>query len=206
MLKKTTLAVMGLTASGFIFAGTMGPVCTPGNVTVACEARHWSLGLQGLYLNIAEGANRSYRLAAAAPAVIPLNNQWDWGYKAEGSFQFNTGNDVIVNWTHFNSTLRQGGFATPFSVEAIVPYGLNNQSRFDQVNVAMGQSVDFSVTNKMRVYGGLQYANIQENDTNIFPAPLPFRTAPNLGGTYYDNTNYKGVGPVIGVDYAYDLT
>ena len=58
----------------------------------------------------------------------------------------------------------------------------------------MGQHVDVSLVEKMRFYGGLQYANIQINATIITLYHSAQRsTSINL----YDNTDFKGVGPSI---------
>ncbi len=60
MLKNTTLAIFGLAVSGFTAAGTMGPLCTPENVTVPCEERKWDLGVQALYFQPTYTAYKGY--------------------------------------------------------------------------------------------------------------------------------------------------
>ncbi|HRD69927.1 MAG TPA: Lpg1974 family pore-forming outer membrane protein [Legionella sp.] len=203
MLKKTTLAVIGLAASSFASAGTMGPVCTPGDVTVPCEAKRWDIGLQALYLQTNYSGDRSYRLATPT-TFRELDNDWGWGYRAEGSYHFNTGNDVTVNWTHFSSNELVGGYSgifLPFGITGT--YSVINQNRFDQVNVVMGQHADFGLVKKMRFYAGMQYANIQTTATNYYPLVIPgVATSTSLA----DDTDFKGIGPVVGIDYSYDLT
>lgn len=208
MLKKTTLAVLGLAASGFASAGTMGPVCTPGNVTVPCEAKLWDIGVQALYLRPLLDADRSYA-QNVLPQYTEIKNDWDWGYRLEGSYHFNTGNDLTINWSHFRSDVHQDqlhGSVLPLALVGAVniPYTINNEDRYDQVNFVFGQHVDFGLVKKMRFYGGLQYANIQLNAANFYP----FTYAPLLisSVSLYDNTDFKGVGPVIGLDYAYTIT
>lgn len=208
MLKKTTIAVIGLAASGLAFAGSMGPVCTPGNVTVPCPAPAWDFGLQALYLKTINGAAVAYRATSNQPLTVgELNNDWGWGYRADGSYHFNTGNDVTVSWMHFSNDIQQTGFSSSFAALGVVtsPYTVIDQNRIDQVNLVMGQHVDVGLVKKMRFYGGLQYANIQSNATNYYAITLVVPGLTTTSANYYNNSDYKGVGPVIGIDYSYDL-
>jgi len=213
MLKKT-IALFGLVASSFAFAGTMGPVCTPGNVTVPCEFRRWDIGLQGLYLRPTYSGIRGYMQGNAPLPISRINredNKWDWGFRLEGSYHFNTGNDVTVDWTHFRGDVNQGGlegFALILNIPN-QPLNLIGRNRLDQVNLVLGQTADFSAVKTMRFYGGLQLAHIQVNDTGYFtmlvsPVPLPPGTP--LLMEQNDNNDYRGLGPVAGIDYAYRLT
>ncbi|WP_045097251.1 Lpg1974 family pore-forming outer membrane protein [Legionella fallonii] len=201
MLKKTTLAVIGLAASSFASAGTMGPVCAPGNVTVPCEAKLWDFGIQALYLQ------SSYGGAKAAELFQNVNNKWNFGFRAEGSYHYSTGSDITVDWTHYSNNTNQSGFVGiipvfPFSA----PFTQTNENRLDQVNVVFGQHVDFGLVKKLRFYGGMQYANLQVNETNYYPSVFVAQILSFSPIDFLDNTDFKGFGPVLGIDYSYNLT
>ncbi|HAT9857255.1 TPA: Lpg1974 family pore-forming outer membrane protein [Legionella pneumophila] len=209
MLKKTSLALLGLAASGYALAGTMGPVCTPGNVTVPCEAKRWDLGVQALYLKPVYDADMAYRQVHVAPTRYDDDQGWDWGYRLEGSYHFNTGNDVTLTWIHYSDFANPSGLVGRIDIPPLPPalafprlFSAIYKNRFEQVNLVMGQHADFGLVKDMRFYGGLQYANIEIDNTNYY-----FGAFPQLGGVnLFDNTDYKGVGPVVGIDYAYALT
>lgn len=203
MLKKTTLAVLGLAVNGFAFAGAMGPVCAPGSVTVPCEAQRWSFGIDALYFKAVNSANRTYQ-TNLLDGVNGLNNDWNWGFRAEAGYQYGTGNDVAMSWMHYSNDMQQSnlmGRPTPLS-QNLVSTIVSSENRFDQVNVVLGQHVDVSATHKGRFYGGMQYASIEQNKTDYFAVtgttPVSFSST-----NFFNNTDFTGFGPVIGMDYSY---
>lgn len=203
MLKKAFLAVMGLAVNGLVFAGTMGPVCAPGNVTVPCEASRWDLGVQALYLQSVYSSSKGYALAAPLGERVGVNNPWDWGYRIQGSYHFNTGNDIKVDWTHFSQDQTHVDLAGTAIVPGVgilanQPYNLIGENAFDQLDIELGQLANFGLVKNMRFFGGMQYAHIKTNATNYFTTRTTIER--------FDNTDFKGFGPTIGIDYAYDLS
>jgi len=194
-LKKTAVAVLALGSSA-VFAGTMGPVCTPGNVTVPCERSAWDVGIYALYLQPINSAPRGYASVQttgnpATNTFHDFDNDWNWGVAFDASYHFNTGNDITVAGYFFDgdSNGLYNTSTTPASV------GFNRNDIWNAVNVELGQYVDFSANKKMRFHGGVQWAQI-ESTLSPFPVTTGISTA-------NDFSSFNGAGPRTGIDMMY---
>lgn len=207
-LKKTAVAVLALGSSA-VFAGTMGPVCAPGNVTVPCEKTAWNVGAQALYLQPVYALEGNYPQVIQNNGAITLdhavnyqqaNSPYQWGFMVEGSYHFGMGNDVNVNWYRVHNTTSVSNPA--FNGDA----ALGNSSTYsqsatanpqwDQVDVEMGQHIDFGDMKSIRLHGGVEYARVTTQ----------YSTQANV--LAYDetaNSSYNGFGPRGGVDAKYQL-
>ncbi|STX27617.1 major outer membrane protein [Legionella beliardensis] len=207
-LKKTAVAVLALGSSA-VFAGTMGPVCTPGSVTVPCERIAWDFGVQALYLQPVVDHYAGYYIDTLGRyhynAVEP---DWDWGFKLEGSYHFGTGNDLNVNWYHYRSDNNNHHFLIFYPGDDVLPTGtyrhnFSVEPQWDAVNVELGQHVDFGEFKDIRFHGGVQYARIKhEFRSNIVAGPADFFPVTGRRDAY---TEFNGFGPRIGADMTFNL-
>lgn len=209
-LKMTTLAMFALSSSS-VFSGTMGPVCTPGNVTVPCERSAWDIGGQALYLQSTFNQDASYYPTNTAGRYDDISGHWNWGFQLEASYHFNTGNDATLTWYHLDTSkerlhLPSQSVALPgINIAFNGLFTLDN--KWDAVNGELGQFVDFSANKKMRFHGGFQYARIKINQnqlvtqttTIVFPGAVP---AIETAGIDF-NMQYNGFGPRTGLDMNY---
>ncbi len=219
-LKKTAIAVLAFGSSA-VFAGTMGPVCTPGAVTVPCESTAWDFGAQALYLKPSYNGLGQFGLGAiqtstvAAPTttlnVDNVNNagNWGWGFKLEGSYHFRTGNDLNLNWYHLGTTNNRSdaftgtylstapAVGTPFAVAPNQAVG-QLKTKWDAVNLEFGQLAHFGEMENIRFHGGVQYSYIN---------PSLNSAVRNSTTTAYEvqssSLKYNGFGPRVGADFAY---
>lgn len=203
-LKKTAVAVLALGSSA-VFAGTMGPVCTPGNVTVPCESTAFDVAIHALYLKPVYDAAFGYVGARTNGDNLRFqdNDQdWDWGFRLEGSYHFSTGNDLTVNWTYFSNetdfrTGAGGNLLGDFAGLNLDNTRVRWEPTFNAVNVEFGQHVDFGEMKNIRFHGGVQYANI-ETETRFQPL--------NVNVNYAKaKTTFSGFGPRTGMDMSYDF-
>lgn len=206
-LKKTAVAVLAL-GSSVAFAGTMGPVCAPGNVTIPCERSAWDIGGKALYLQTTRTGNlfdgNAVTTVGTGTVIRDVNSRWGWGFMIEGSYHFNTGNDLNLNWYHLdrktNRTFVDGSFAGAYSINP----------KWDAVNLELGQQIDLSDMKSIRLHAGVEYARINHRLGFIATAASINRftnvqTLVNSGVAVGDNVTYNGFGPRLGADLNYGL-
>ncbi|GGI87308.1 Lpg1974 family pore-forming outer membrane protein [Legionella impletisoli] len=215
--KKTLLSTLILSSCAS-YAGTMGPVCQPGDVTVPCASTAWDIGIQALYLRPTYSDNASWLGANSTTTAAGVTTEswvenepdWAWGFKLEGSYHFNTGNDVNLNWYHLGKNTTTHTLSDSFNWGNIfIDRDVNTASltpEWDAVNLEVGQHVDLGVFKNVRLHGGVQYAHLHNaatfvsSDTFIDPV-----AAAVLLSTVQFQTTYDGFGPRIGSDLVYDF-
>lgn len=208
-LKNTIMAGIALSSSA-VFAGTMGPVCIPELVTVPCEHNAWDFGIQALYLKSHYNQDFAWVAAATSPTTPTATTYIDydlsrgWGWRLEGSYHFSMGNDLNVNWIHYNNDSDQNFIMPTDPVFAPLAgagsYGLAVEQRFDAFNVEFGQHVDFGQYKNIRFHGGVQYARIRTN-TDITGANL---SGVPFSGSAQHNMRFIGYGPRTGADMSFE--
>ncbi len=222
-LKKTAVAVLALGSSA-VFAGSMGPVCSAVNVTVPCESTAWDFGAKALYLKASANSDIGYAPVVADAVAGNHDHGYNWGFQIEGSYHFNTGNDININWYHLSHSDGHSWGVQPLTSfrfpdalglqsQSVTPQGgsVSADPHWDAVNFEFGQHVDFGDNKAIRFHGGAQYARLT-NDTYRNAGDLISSTS--LVGetttTSYSHTStlnrtYNGFGPRLGMDMSYDF-
>lgn len=255
-LKKAAVAVLALSSSA-VFAGTMGPICTPGNVTVPCERTAWDFGVQALYLQTLSTGNEDFNrfdrgfgtgfgtgfdngFDRGFDRRRNYDDNWSWGFKLEGSYHFHTGNDLNVNWYHLDGRRHKrhdndndnddfffDGFSNTGFDNSGFGFDEGNRNRFrsrwDAVNIELGQHVDFSEWKVIRFHGGAQFARIENGaragfvNRDVFPSSLFINansTALTIAAAANTNqfnrlngsqSRFNGFGPRVGADMSYNV-
>lgn len=217
-LKKTAVAVLALGSSA-VFAGSMGPVCAPGNVTVPCASTAWDFGAQALYLkpsysgvpfngSTLSGYNGT-NFTSERYNRTPYNA--GWGFKLEGSYHFNTGNDINLNWYWFDHTTNKsnagGTIVDPVTNGVFGATGITTsaQTKWDAVNLEFGQHAHFGEWKNIRFHGGVQYAyiNTDLNGSATVNSGEVVATTNDLNNIT-GSAKLSAFGPRIGADYSYN--
>jgi len=205
-IKKTAVAVLAFGNSA-LFAGSMGPVCNGVNTTIPCEAKAWDFGAQALYLQPSLGANNLVATHIEPNGSIQYDNadpNYSWGFKVEGSYHFNTGNDVNLNWSRVEKPTSNTFSGEDFGLSGIGITSVSSNSSikpsWNAANFEFGQRVNFGDMKIIRLHGGVAYARVASevvySGTAVI-AGTPFASNGKL------STIYNGFGPRVGADMAY---
>lgn len=203
--KNSALAVLCLTSAS-VWAGTMGPVCEPGTVSLPCTATTWGIGADFLYLKPSSSGHNYIGSVTNSNSVQTeeyfINEKIGYGpgFKIEGFYNFRTGNDINLNWYHFNMSNQQAlpngisVFDSVFGGNVVATY----TERWDAVNLELGQLVNAGAWGKFRLHGGATYANVvknaRETGTNTLPTYSQYRN---------NQSSFNGWGGRVGGDLSY---
>jgi len=210
-MKKTALIFLAL-ISNTALAGSMGPICKADDITAPCVDKGWDFGIQALYLRPSFSSAMAWvGVDSTAPFLtytyrVENGPQWAWGFKLEGAYRFDTGNDLNLNWYHLSdpSTTTYSREA-PFSYAEVGANATSVSPGWDAVNLELGQRLDFGDIKNIRVYGGLQVVNIKTDMRTSGAAS----DGENPAVTSYfaeQNSKYTGIGPRVGIDMAYGVS
>ncbi|WP_419419091.1 Lpg1974 family pore-forming outer membrane protein [Legionella sp. D16C41] len=201
-----TVAILGNSA---LFAGTMGPVCVPGSVTVPCPAIGWDIGIQALYLQpLYSNTNLSVinvNRNDGLPDYDDRDNDFEWGFRLEGSYHFGPGNDINVNWIrwHDDSLPTRQVVLAPATIVNLGSV-ISSSTDLDAVNFEFGQHVDFGEFKDIRFHAGAQYLHLDtqfRGDQIIGTTPTEFATLNRFATGHF---KFNGGGPRLGVDMIYN--
>lgn len=231
--KKIIVIVLSLSAHA-LYAESIEPipVCVPGSSFVPCATTAFDFSAEALYLKPAHGDKLIHldgiNVSSISDWISTQSAEWNWGVKLQGSYHYNTGNDLTVNWYHFDQEttnmasldISRADLMRISSRLHIIPANLLNiifqfipsaglsipttfqiNPKWDAVNIEFGQIINFGENKSFRLSGGVQSARL---DHNIFITLAP---DDNIISGFIQSVSanglikYHGIGPRIGVDF-----
>lgn len=244
-MKKLVLATAVLTASLGAYAA-LPTSAAPFTLEIPNLKAGLEITLEGLLLQ-PSNSNLDYvgvdsaavsGLFDAGPLSIATAQQvnsndpgYDFGFRVGLGYVFaNSGNDIQLNWTHFDNSYDSTTVGGPNSVLLTqsgiplvnlaflgIPTPLttatsNLDVKMDAVDLDVGQYVNVGTRLQMRFFGGLRAARVEQNITNSYGAVYDIANVSNnaLNTASYSesdvsNSKFTGIGPRFGVDSSYHV-
>lgn len=214
-LKKLSLILLAFGANASyaaMFTPPPAPACVNGSVTTpGCSGNSWDIGIDGLYV---QPLNQSSSIVQ--PRVIVNGNnieninetfypKWAGGFRLYGNFQFLDGKYIGADWTYFKRNTDQTNIITTnlpgISLVSLDQF-TSNDIRFNEVNLKVGQILQVGERASINYYGGLRFAQIN-NDYHV-RGTLPLLNNTLIANAQNDN-KFRGVGPVLGAKISYAI-
>jgi len=219
---QTSVLVIGLAMAGVSQAAMFENSCRPGHVTVPCEASAWDIGVEAMLLEATSGNNWDYaEYYGTAPGIESLFERrsfqpnHEFGWRVEGSYHFNTGNDATLIWTHFKEDSKVTGQSyqsDQYNDESQYFFNLyfdeinaRTDVRLDSLDLEFGQLAHYGHRYHVRTHYGFQWARIEngiEADVTLDESDL-YLTSPTA--SYTNDSEFRGIGIRAGLDTGYEL-
>lgn len=191
------------------------------SIIYVCDANAdnvWSVSASALYLKPSFGGNglgySSFGNYAGADnqQVISTTNGTNYIYNIEpnrrfgfqigGAYHYTCVNDLTLDWYHLYESVNDHLPDTSMfsgSVDGYYAGDIELASKWDAVNLELGQDIHWRTNELLKLHAGLGYARIKNTFTNY---PKLFLTS----SPYFvsrDIISYSGMGPRFGVDFSH---
>ncbi len=230
MKKLSAALIAGLTVSLSTFAA-VPTGAAPFQVVVPNLKSGLAFTLEGLYLQ-PTNSDLDYGTLLSPPGANPttadvktVDPDYDIGFRIGLGYVFpNSGNDVQLNWTHFDhssddaasfvgagstgqphpTVITRGGNVMPAWVDETGTATSNVSVNYDAVDLDVGQYMSVGTRLQTRLFAGLRYAYIKQNITDFYSDISTSGTVFNLETDTF-NSKFTGIGPRLGIDTAYHV-
>ena len=203
-MKKTTLSIIaaGLaTASAAYAAVPTGSA--PFQVTVPNLKAGPSFTLEGLFLRPTSSdlgyANTTDSNSNSQSHV--LTPGYGLGFGVGVGYVFpESGNDVQINWQHFNHSTT----TDPVGTDSLTSVSSDGTFKFDTIDLDVGQYLDIGTRFQTRLFAGLRYAALKQDVSNTTSSAASALS--DASSSVVDNVSkFTGIGPRLGVDATYHI-
>ncbi|MDF1757144.1 MAG: Lpg1974 family pore-forming outer membrane protein [Legionellaceae bacterium] len=164
----------------------------------------YEFGGQALYLSPSLGAEGVHGLTndtSGGSQITEFDYKYYWGFKLWAAYNFNTGNDVNLNWYRLSGyTSGYTGVNTSTEQTSLVDDFAILRPKWNAVNLELGQKVNAFNRSMLRFHGGISFANII---TNWSASALVNNNVDRSGIT--KNRTFNGFGPRIGGDFGFKI-
>lgn len=183
LLKGIAIASLGLCSMAN--AAMYQNACQNQSNVVPCENKAWSISADALYMQNVGNLLDSY--AQPGPG---MESDFGWGFRIQGSYYFSNGNDITINWSSYDKTSH---FTDTLGTVFNAGNQVEQQNKFDVINIEFGQKLDFGERFDIRAHGGIQYGKLME------------KYREQLTGTYTDTdkSDIDTIGPRVGINTSF---
>ena len=202
-----TVAAVLVLKSSMLLAGAMGNICSSSNVTMPCSPNMWEIGATALYLQPIYSFEGSMPAAAFTADDQTIGRTsfpsygWGLGFMVEAAYHSERGEDLNLNWYHFNNTstitrIYQTANEAPEETVKLQP-------QWNALNAEFGRRINLDELQNLRFHFGAQYARIR---TQSKEGPIFLIDGSLLvSQTETTESNFNGVGPRGGLDINYEF-
>ncbi len=213
-IKRLSFALVAL--------GLSAPAFADSTVLVPSQHGGFKVGIDALYLR-PTNSDLNYATTVSFPTNFrqgfernaTIDPSYDWGFYAQVGYLFPcTGNDLTLAYTYLRSDETDSVVGVSSGEALLLPIGqlfsgatfgvATGKAKFDLNAVDLEGGQRFTTgTYDMRMFAGLRYANI---DHQLQSFGAPFSSSGTTFGAQEFKSQFRGLGPRIGVDGRYCLS